>query len=70
MELPYQPISEAEAQELCQDLIDVVTSCSNDYKTLVRDIQASCGGGGAGSKAGGSRLGADWASDLPTVPDG
>jgi hypothetical protein len=50
MELPYQPISEAEAEELCEDLTAVALSFGDSK--LVKSIQDSCGGKASTSLAG------------------
>lgn len=42
MELPYQPISESEAEELCEDLAAVALSFGD--KDLFAGIQKSCSG--------------------------
>jgi hypothetical protein len=51
MELPYQPISEAEAEKLCEDLAAVALSFGDSK--LVQSILESCGGKASTSRAGG-----------------
>lgn len=61
MELPYQPISEAEAEELCPDLAQVARSLGDS--ALCSRIEHSYGKKGAAAAAG-------LMSDIQSLPDG
>jgi hypothetical protein len=62
MELPYQPISESEAEELCQDLADVALSFGD--RDLCASIKRSYS---KDTKAGGSMAAARL--DIQGLPD-
>lgn len=62
MDLPYQPISEAEAEELCEDLAAVALSFGD--RELYTKIKQGCSGKPSTSAAAGRM------SDIQLLPDG
>jgi hypothetical protein len=66
MELPYQPISDAEAQELAVDLADVALSQGD--RALYTRIKDSLGGSSSSSSKGPAAAGR--MSDIQALPDG
>lgn len=62
MELPYQPISQAEAEAMWQDLAQVALSFgSSELYTAIKDSYGGkAGGGGAAARQ----------SDIQGLPDG
>lgn len=63
MELPYQPISQEEAEDMWTDLAEVALSFGS--KELYTSIKDSYGG-----KAGGAAAAAARQSDIQGLPDG
>lgn len=62
MELPYQAISDAEAEELCHDLAEVALAQGDrNLYTRIRESYGKKGGAGAAA----SRM-----SDIQGLPDG